>query len=216
MDFADWLQQQLDERGWNQADLVDTARARGYKITAAQISRILSREQDAGVSACISIAHGLQIPREEVFRQRGWLLLESEDIKEKARIDHRLARLVEETALLPPHLRDALLNGALGILEALKEVAETDQKSSAPDEVSVERVKDSVQAEGGMPAEEQWITVEEAAEQSGYAVRTIQRLLQQELISGWKPGNEWLTTLEAVMQYKQQAKRGRPKNDKLD
>ena len=58
--------------------------------------------------------------------------------------------------------------------------------------------------------EEQWITVIQAAEQSGYAVSTIQWLLRTGKIKGIKPGRDWLTTLGAVLEFKQQAKRGRP------
>ena len=62
-----------------------------------------------------------------------------------------------------------------------------------------------------MPDEKHWITVTEAAEQSGYSIRTIQKLLEQGVIEGWKPGRDWLTTLEAVIHYKHTVKRGRPK-----
>jgi len=58
-----------------------------------------------------------------------------------------------------------------------------------------------------------WITVAEAAEKSGYSVRTIQKLLQSGKIKGWKPGHDWFTTLEAVMEYKSQTKMGRPRKD---
>lgn len=58
--------------------------------------------------------------------------------------------------------------------------------------------------------EKNWITVAEAAEKSGYSVRMIQRLLREGRIEGWKPGHDWFTTLDAVLEYKQKAKRGRP------
>jgi excisionase family DNA binding protein len=60
---------------------------------------------------------------------------------------------------------------------------------------------------------EKWITVKEAAEKSGYSVRTIQHLLQEGKIEGWKPVHDWFTTLEAVMEYKKTVKRGRPKKE---
>ena len=58
---------------------------------------------------------------------------------------------------------------------------------------------------------EQWITVAEAARQSGYAVSTIQMLLRTGRIKGIKPGHDWFTTLDAVLDFKKKAKRGRPK-----
>lgn len=61
-----------------------------------------------------------------------------------------------------------------------------------------------------MSDEEKWITAKEAAEQSGYALSTILWLLRTGRIKGWRPGHEWLTTLEAVQAYKSDTKRGRP------
>ena len=62
-----------------------------------------------------------------------------------------------------------------------------------------------------MPGHTQWITVAEAAEKSGYSVRTLQHLLKAGKIEGWKPGHDWFTTLDAVMAYKRKVKIGRPK-----
>lgn len=64
-----------------------------------------------------------------------------------------------------------------------------------------------------MAGEQEWITVTEAAEKSGYSVRTIQRLLQDGKIAGWKPGRDWFTTLVSVMKYKDKVKMGRPKKE---
>jgi excisionase family DNA binding protein len=65
-----------------------------------------------------------------------------------------------------------------------------------------------------MPGEKQWITVTEAAEKSGTSIRSIQRWLQNGWIEGWKPGHDWFTTLEAVLTFKENIKRGRPKKAK--
>jgi excisionase family DNA binding protein len=64
-----------------------------------------------------------------------------------------------------------------------------------------------------MAEQKKWITVAEAAKKSGYSVRTIQLLLKQGKIEGWKPGHDWFTTLEAVMGYKNKVRMGRPKKD---
>ena len=65
-----------------------------------------------------------------------------------------------------------------------------------------------------MPGEKQWITVAEAAEKSGYAMSTIQKLLKEGKLEGWKPGHDWFTTLDAVLEYKRKVKMGRPKKKK--
>ena len=64
-----------------------------------------------------------------------------------------------------------------------------------------------------MSGDKEWITVVQAAELSGYSIRMIQRLLQEGKIEGWRPGRDWFTTLDAVMQYKRTARRGRPRKD---
>lgn len=65
-----------------------------------------------------------------------------------------------------------------------------------------------------MPVETPWITAVEAAEKSGCSVRTIERWLKTGRIEGWKPGHDWLTTLDAVMTYKEKVKRGRPRKNR--
>lgn len=67
-----------------------------------------------------------------------------------------------------------------------------------------------------MAGEKDWITIAEAAEKSGYSVRTIQRLVQDGKVDGWKPGRDWFTTLASVMSYKEEVKMGRPKKDQLE
>ena len=57
---------------------------------------------------------------------------------------------------------------------------------------------------------EEWITVAEAARQTGYSERTIQHLLRTGRIKGIKVRRDWLTTLQAVKDFKKRAKRGRP------
>ena len=59
-----------------------------------------------------------------------------------------------------------------------------------------------------------WITVAQASRQSGYAMRTLQKLLESGRIKGIKPGHDWLTTIEAVLEYKKTAKIGRPPKEK--
>jgi transcriptional regulator with XRE-family HTH domain len=66
--FASWLQEELRQRGWNQAEL-----ARRSGITTAQVSRLLTGEQHPGPTACRKIARALHIPAEEIFRKAGLL-----------------------------------------------------------------------------------------------------------------------------------------------
>jgi len=67
-DFGDWLQLELDNRGWNQAEL-----ARRSGNTTAQISRVMTGEQHPGPTVARKIARALHVPAEEVFRRAGLL-----------------------------------------------------------------------------------------------------------------------------------------------
>jgi hypothetical protein len=62
-----------------------------------------------------------------------------------------------------------------------------------------------------MADKEKWITVKDAAEQSGYAISTLQWLLRAGKVEGMKFGRDWLTTIEAVEKFKNTAKPGRPR-----
>lgn len=80
MEFPSWLQHELAKREMDQSELARRAKQAGYPIARNTISRIISGDRDAGPDACIAIAYGLGLPREEVFRARGWLLREPEQI----------------------------------------------------------------------------------------------------------------------------------------
>ena len=67
-DFADWLIDQLNRREWSKADL-----ARRSHVDNGIISRIISRERKATPETLVSIAKGLNISPEEVFRAAGLL-----------------------------------------------------------------------------------------------------------------------------------------------
>lgn len=68
IDFANWLQREMDRRRMTQADL---ARASG--LSTAAISRIISGVRRVGPSACRAIARALNLPEESVFRRAGLL-----------------------------------------------------------------------------------------------------------------------------------------------
>ncbi|HOF87545.1 MAG TPA: helix-turn-helix transcriptional regulator [Armatimonadota bacterium] len=66
--FIDWLQREMQSRGWNQAEL-----ARRSGTTTAQISRVMTGEQRPGPTVSRKLARALHIPPEEVFRRAGLL-----------------------------------------------------------------------------------------------------------------------------------------------
>ena len=67
-EFAKWLEEELNRRGWRPADL-----ARSAGLPDATISRILNSNAKAGVDVCKAIAKALGEPQEKVFRIAGLL-----------------------------------------------------------------------------------------------------------------------------------------------
>lgn len=115
MDFADWLRQELRKRKWSYGEL---ARRSGVQTT--QISRVVNRVQGAGPDLCIAIAKGLNLPREEVFRARGWLLHTPEEVF-LPQIDPRTLKLAKMLSQMPFNSRELTL-------DAIESMVETAQK----------------------------------------------------------------------------------------
>lgn len=59
--------------------------------------------------------------------------------------------------------------------------------------------------------DEAYVTVAEAAHQSGLSRRHLTRLLQTGGIAGIKPGRDWLVQLSAVTAYLKQERKPGPK-----
>ena len=66
--FVRWLEEELEKRGWSQADL-----ARNSGVSRASISNIVTSYRTPGPDVCSSIAKAFHIPAEEVFRRAGLL-----------------------------------------------------------------------------------------------------------------------------------------------
>lgn len=64
--FAEWLQGQIDLRGWTQSEL-----ARRAGVTPPTINRILSQERLPGVDLCRGIARAFGISEIGVLRMAG-------------------------------------------------------------------------------------------------------------------------------------------------
>jgi transcriptional regulator with XRE-family HTH domain len=66
--FIDWLEKQLREREWTQADL-----ARNGSMNQSVISNLVNGKRNPGKDVCVAIARALHLPPEEVFRRAGLL-----------------------------------------------------------------------------------------------------------------------------------------------
>lgn len=66
MDFPEWLQELLTERGIGIREL-----SRMSGISAAAISNVLNRNRGVGSEFCQAMAKALKLPEEEVFLRAG-------------------------------------------------------------------------------------------------------------------------------------------------
>jgi transcriptional regulator with XRE-family HTH domain len=66
--FSQWLESELEERGWRPADLAHRA-----ELPNATLSRILNGHRRAGPEVCVALAAALEVPPEQVFRLAGLL-----------------------------------------------------------------------------------------------------------------------------------------------
>lgn len=104
MEFSNWLQDELNKRGWDHAELV-----RRTGLSSGGVSHVMNGDRKAGPDFCIAVARAFGISREEVFRARGWLIREPEQVISPLApprvIDH-MERLIN----YPPVIRDLLLD----------------------------------------------------------------------------------------------------------
>jgi len=66
--FVEWLELELNQRGWRPSDL---ARAAG--VSSATISNVMTGSRNAGSDLCRGIAKAFGEPEEKVFRLAGLL-----------------------------------------------------------------------------------------------------------------------------------------------
>jgi transcriptional regulator with XRE-family HTH domain len=66
--FAEWLQTEIDKRGWSQSDC-----ARSASLNRAVINKLLNGKSKPQPSTLMAIAKALKIPIETVYRAAGLL-----------------------------------------------------------------------------------------------------------------------------------------------
>ena len=95
--FADWLLEEMNIRGWSQADL-----ARKSGLTTAGISRLISGNRKAGPKTVMAIAKGLKLPAEYVFIKAGIL-------PEKPAVTMREIRMLKVLQGMTPEEQEEML-----------------------------------------------------------------------------------------------------------
>lgn len=93
MNFGDWLQQELDRRKWQQADLHHHSHG---KLTRSTISNLVRGEKNPSIASCNLIADAMNIAPETVFRAAGYLPRRDNDLTLDAVLDLMRSMSVDE------------------------------------------------------------------------------------------------------------------------
>lgn len=91
IEFSEWLQAELDHRGWNGNQLAVKA-----GLDRGIISRALNRERMPSPESLQSIAHALGYPAETVYRASGLLPKVTLDQEDRALLDYIVSQVPEE------------------------------------------------------------------------------------------------------------------------
>jgi transcriptional regulator with XRE-family HTH domain len=86
--FSEWLKNELESRGWKQADLVREA-----NLDSAVISNIINGKRRSGENTARAIAHAFKLPPETVFRAAGLLPPQSPETEFINQIIHLTSEL---------------------------------------------------------------------------------------------------------------------------
>ncbi len=126
--FSAWLEQELAKRKWSQRDLIRAAKKFGYSLSASQVSNIINNNRGPSPETCIAMAYALGLPREEVFRARGWLLKKPEEVV-PARATPQAAKVIRWLTSLDPKVQDI---AAKALEEQLNAMSKLAQYEAAP------------------------------------------------------------------------------------
>lgn len=74
IDFSEWLQSEMNKRGWSQSDL-----ARASDLNRAVINKLLNGKSHPQPVTLVAISRGLKIPVEITYRAAGLLPLAPEN-----------------------------------------------------------------------------------------------------------------------------------------
>lgn len=92
-EFSSWLQDEMNSRGWSNAEL-----ARQAGVTRGAIGNILRGDRKTGPELCAAIARALDLPPETVFRKAGLLPPTTKKPAQINELDH-LAYMMDDDDL---------------------------------------------------------------------------------------------------------------------
>ena len=100
--FGEWLLLALEEKGWSQSDLMRAARAKGFTLSKAAISDVISGKRMPGKRLLAAVAGALGRSIEEVYRAANFL----PPVTLKDMLINRILHALET---LPPDEKEELL-----------------------------------------------------------------------------------------------------------
>lgn len=115
MEFVDWLNAELEARGWSNSEL-----ARRAGVVPSTVSMVISGHSKPGVDFCLGVARALNEPPEKVFRLAGLL-------PSKPSGDPGLEELSFYYHHLPTDLRRQLRLTAKALVRELRDEYRTDE-----------------------------------------------------------------------------------------
>lgn len=89
--FVEWLEGELNDRGWNSSEL-----ARRSGVSQSAISLVLNGERNPGNSFCDGIARAFKIPPDTVYQMAGLLPVKPNDDSTVSEITHIYHELNDE------------------------------------------------------------------------------------------------------------------------
>jgi len=119
MDFNDWLEKELDSRGWSRAEL-----ARRSNLNPSTLSMIRSHKRGAGVETCRAIAKGLRLPETDVLRAAGLMAPDRS-------VDPVVSELLVLAGKLPADDQQDLIDLARAKLERRERAKKSPRKAPA-------------------------------------------------------------------------------------
>jgi len=112
-DFSDWLEKELKDRDWRQADLVKRS-----GVNSGLLSQILSKQRKPGANTARAIARALGMAESEVFQRAGLLSVPlSKDVVRLAEEDASIAETYRVMKTLSRQQRRDVLRFALFVKE---------------------------------------------------------------------------------------------------
>jgi len=105
-DFIDWLNKELNNRGWPNSELVKRS-----GLANSTVSMALSRQSNIGYTFCVGVANAFNMPPESIMRKAGLLPIKPTDTELDEQLLFLFNKLPKEQKSLVLLMIRALVEG---------------------------------------------------------------------------------------------------------